>query len=465
MKSIRTLLCLFSMILFTHSFAQQLPDSVIIKLKQGIAGFKDRYPTPAIVVAIAHNDEVIFTEALGYTDIENKVPATIDSKFPIMSVTKTFTATMFMQLAERSRLTMGDDVRIYLPEFNPNYAAQGRKGITLLQLATHTSGLPRNSPADLDFARQMDGWLLVRNQRTFVEPSTRQQFLLGLKEIQKEYPAYELLSYGDRHYSNLGYSMLGIAIERAAKSGYEQYVVNNICVPLKMTNSGFITRELRQQIATGYLFDDSSKKFLPTPFFLPASAMYAGGMYSTVVDLAKYISFQYSKSDMHEKILSADYRSMMHSLRIGWKPNYPIVFHEGSILGYRSVVVFNPDKKIGWVILTNTSNFDFNRINEYIGNLITPVFSNPPVTDLSKYTGTYELAGKNGTLQVYLFNDSLFTTYVEDIVGKVALVSTGRNRFKSLPVNGHSIEYEFIVDENSTVTALNVGQLMWTRKP
>src|SRR6476620_3925210 len=75
-----------------------LPDSVVQELKKGVEGFQSRFHSPAIVVAIVHDKSIIFSDALGYTDIENKVPATIDSKFPILSVTKTFTATMFMQL-------------------------------------------------------------------------------------------------------------------------------------------------------------------------------------------------------------------------------------------------------------------------------------------------------------------------------------------------------------------------------
>ena len=81
-----------------------LPDSTIEQLRIGVRGFKERYHLPSIVVAIVHGNDILFSEALGYTDLEKNIPASIDSKYSIQSITKTFTATMYMQLAERGRV-------------------------------------------------------------------------------------------------------------------------------------------------------------------------------------------------------------------------------------------------------------------------------------------------------------------------------------------------------------------------
>ena len=79
-----------------------LSDSIVKALKMGVKGFKDRYHSPSIVVAIVHGNQVIFSDAQGYIDLAKKIPATLNSVYPIQSVTKMFTATMFMQLAERT---------------------------------------------------------------------------------------------------------------------------------------------------------------------------------------------------------------------------------------------------------------------------------------------------------------------------------------------------------------------------
>lgn len=442
-----------------------LHDSIIKQLKSGIEGFKDRYHSPAIVVAIIHDKEIIFSESLGYIDVENKISATIDSKFPILSVTKTFTATMFMQLMERKTISFDSDVRKYIPEYRGNLNSRDKSPTTLFQLATHTSGLPRNSPADIYFTKQIDKWILGSTEYATLEPANKKEFLQSLKFIRKEYSVYQLLSYGDRYYSNLGYSLLGIALERAAKSNYENYVINKICKPLKMTNSGFDTEKPRNSLlAKGYYYDDSLKNSIPTPVFNSNAAVYAGGMYSTASDLAKYISFQFDNGMEANKILSKENRAMMYSFKIGWKPYYPFVLHEGAMLGYRCQVYFNPDLKIGWVILTNTSDFEFSKINEYFSKLIIPLYNKKPVTDLDKYIGTYRLDGGYDSLRIYLKKENLYSSYLEKTLPESPLVLSGNNRFKAQGKGNYSIGYDFITDESGEIKILNMGQLMWVKQ-
>jgi len=289
--------------------------------------------------------------------------------------------------------------------------------------------------------------------------------LQSLKFIKKEYPAYELLSYGDRHYSNLGYSLLGIALEKATKKDYKDYVLTNICKPLQMTNSGFDTENLQSNVlAKGYYYNDSLNDFIKTPVFKSNSAIYAGGMYSTATDLAKYISFQFDNSSQAEKILSKENRSMMYAFKIGWKPLYPLVLHEGAMLGYRSQVAFIPDLKIGWVILTNTTDFEFSKFNEYIGKLIIPVYESKPLVDLIKYIGTYRLSGGYDSLRIYLKNENLYSSYLKDTLPESPLISLGNNKFKAQARGNYNVSYEFIEDETTAINVLNMGQLMWIKQ-
>jgi len=464
--SIIRILVLIIYILPNNSIAQSpLPDSVTIRLREAVKGFKERYHSPSIVVAVVHKGQIIFSEALGYADIENKIPAALDSKYPIGSVTKTFTATMLMQLVEKNVTRLDDDVKKFVPEFRGDTDLPGKSGTTLFQLATHTSGLPRNTPVDVKFAKQIDMWLLIGSKDSFVSASTKNELLQSLPYIKKEYPEYELMSYGDRHYSNLGYSILGIALERAAKIDYREYVLKNICRPLKMMNTGFGRKPAdNSMMAKGYYYDETIKDFINTPAFESNSALYAGGMYSTAIDLAKYISFQFDNSSEANKVLSTESRAMMHSLRIAWKPNYPLVSHEGHILGYRSIATFNPELKIGWVILTNANDFEFSRINEYFNQLLSPVYQRKQDTELKKYVGRYVLEGGYDSMDLYLEDDSLYSTYLKDVLPKTALVSTGYNRFKAQGKGNYNIGYEFIEGQNGEIQMLNLGQLKWVKK-
>ena len=268
----------FLILVFCTSSQSQvvLPDSTVTLLKAAVEGFQNRYHSPSIVVAIVHDKKIIFSEARGYTDQENKIPASIDSKSPVLSVTKIFTATMLMQLKQRNVVKLEDDVKTYVPEFSSADSRRNNTRTTLLQLATHTSGLPRNSQADINFTKQVDRWMFTGANYPSIELATNKAFLQSLPYVQKEYPDYQLLSYGDRHYSNLGYSLLGIALERAAKKSYGEYIVDNICKPLRMSNSGIGTETTGSNIvANGYYYNDSTKEFIKTPVFRANSGLYA----------------------------------------------------------------------------------------------------------------------------------------------------------------------------------------------
>ena len=442
----------------------QLSDSTITLLKQGVEGFKNRYHSPSIVVAIVNDQNVIFSEALGYTDLEKKVPASLNSKYPILSISKIFTATMLMQLKQRGKINLHDDVIKYVPEF-ANPKLPGKEALTLFQLATHTSGLQRNSPADIGFTKQVDRWVLLGVSCESIEPPSKTQFLQSLKYITREYPDFQFTSYGDRRYSNLGYSLLGIAVERAAKIPYETFVKNELFKPIGMVNSGFDTEQPRSgNLAKGYWFADSSKQFIATPEFRSNSAVYAGGMYSTALDLAKFISFQLTDSLETHSILSPSNKSMMQSFGIGWRQSFPFVVHEGAMLGYRSQIAFNPEQKVGWVILTNTTDFDFSRINEYISRLLSPYLNNNPVKDSSVYTGVYRLEGGYDSLRIILKDGKLYSTYLDKELPPTPLVPSGNNKFKDPGKNNYNINYDFVANKKSEVVYLNMGQLKWVKQ-
>jgi CubicO group peptidase (beta-lactamase class C family) len=458
-------LSLTGIIPLSSNAQKTVPDSVAGQLKLGMQGFMERYHSPSLVVLIVHDKEIIYSESLGYIDLEKRIPAAIDAKYPVLSVTKTFTATMLMQLKQRGLVKLDDDVKKYVPEFTGDALLRGKSGTTLLEVATHTSGLPRNSPADISFTKQIDQWILAKAKMSTIQPATKTAFIASLKYIRNEYPKYEFLSPGDRHYSNLGYSLLGIALERAAKTDYATYVMKNICRPLKMDSSGFLLTNPDKNIITqGYFYDDSLKSFLRTPVFVPNSAMYAGGFYSTATDLAKFISFQFDKSTAANEVLSTENRAMMQTFKIAWKPSYPFNVHEGAMLGYRCEVVFNTEMKIGWVILTNTTDFDFSRINEYISRLIVPLYRTKPSQQLEDYIGIYKLDGGYDSLRIYLKNGNLYSSYLESLIPESPLVPTGDNRFKAQSNGNYNIGYDFLRDEDSKIKAVNMGQLMWVKQ-
>lgn len=452
------------LLLLSHSVSAQLviSDSISTLLKTGVNGFQERYHAPSVVLVIVHKDKVIFSDAVGYTDLEKQTPATADSKYQIQSLTKMFTATLAMNLWENGIIRLDDDVRKFVPE----YAGLNRTGksspATILDLATHSSGLPRNSPADIGFAGQVENWMLTKKNNGVINAASKSDFLHSLGTVTRAYPEYEVMPQDGRQYSNLGYALLGLGLGRAAKDSYENTVINRVIKPLGLNNTGFGSISTPDHmIANGYDYDGKTRQFIRTPDFYANATSPASGIFSTGNDLAKYISAQFSEKN---NVVSKKTISMMESLGIGWQRSYPYVKHEGAMLGFRSEIMINPRLDVGWVILTNATDFEFNRFNDYIASFVLPLFAEKPVTDLKQYTGIYALEGTNRNIKVYLENDQLYSTYLEKSLPHEPLTFSGNNTLKAKGSNGREIGYNFLTDRNGKISALNISQLVWVKQ-
>jgi len=247
---------------------------------------------------------------------------------------------------------------------------------------------------------------------------------------------------------------------------YASYMVKNILQPLQMTSSGFLTADAnRKMLAKGYFYEENSGTFRQTPFFKPNSAIYAGGLYTTANDLAKFLSFQFeTHSASADHVLSVDNKAMMVADNISWRPSYPLTTHEGSMIGYRSEIVFDPDLKIGWVVLTNNSDINFSGLNNDISKLILPLYERKYPIGLEQYAGTYQLAGSAGSIQIYLKDGALHSTYLKGVVPDVPLTPAGTDRFKGAGKGAYNIFYEFTRQEHGAIKAVNMGQLMWVKQ-
>lgn len=462
MKKLLFNIVLLTIVTVQPTFAQQrITDSIRKQLEIGISGFKERYHAPSVVLAIVHHDSIIFSGADGFTDLDQKIPATIDSKYQIQSISKMFTATMLMQLWEKGIITLDDDVRKYVPEF----AGLNREGnpetTSLLELATHTAGLPRNSPSEFNFFKDVEKLNLTKQHIKSLESSNKAAFINALGKIQKEYPAFEYLPNDQRHYSNLGYSLLGLALERAVKTNYDSYIKSAICNPLGLSHTGVGTISSPENtIAKGYRFLNDQNLFVQTPDYYANAMAPASGMSATARDLAKFISAQFNAT---KPLISEKSIRMMQSLGIGWQRNYPYLRHEGSMLGFRCEIVVHPGLEVGWVILTNATDFEFNRFDTYISSLILPAFAKTPLTDPERYVGNYSLAGGIASFSIYQKDGKLYTTYLADVFADTALKFSGNNSMMLEDQTGKSVRFEFILDKKGKVSLLNLNQLTWKR--
>ncbi|HVT16719.1 MAG TPA: serine hydrolase domain-containing protein [Thermoanaerobaculia bacterium] len=221
-------------------------------------------------VLAAHKGATLFAHAYGFADRERKLSNTLDTKFNLGSINKDFTKLAIAQLAEGGKLSLSERLVHYLPDYpNPEVARR----VTIEQLASHTSGL-----GDIFTER----FSALRHELTSL-PAYLELF------------ADEPLAFAPgtkSRYSNAGYVVLGLVIERVSGVDYYSYVRQHIYAPagMKDTDSSSLAEAVPNR-AIGYTGGEengSGKAGRPNDDLLPARGSSAGGGYSTVGDLARF---------------------------------------------------------------------------------------------------------------------------------------------------------------------------------
>lgn len=270
------------------------------------------------------------------------LPLNGDTIFEIGSITKTFTASLLMDMVDRGEVRLDDPVAKYLPN-SLRVPAQGGRQITLLDLATHTSGLP-GLPANI---HPKD----VSNPYADYTEQMLDEFLSSYSLPRDIGSRYE--------YSAVGIALLGRALGNRLNLTWEQALEHRILKRLGMESTrATLTPALRRRLAPGH--DESGKRTsnwdIPV---LPAM----GALHSSANDMAKFlIANVNSRSKPFGRIFAQAHASrvpMDEETRVGlaWQTghsaNRTIVWHGGGTGGYRSLIAFDPVKQVGVVVLTN----------------------------------------------------------------------------------------------------------------
>ena len=215
---------------------------------------------------VAKDGKVIFKGAYGMADREKNIPNTLETKFRIGSMNKMFTATSVMQLVQAGKIGLNDPLGKYLTDY-PNKELASK--VTVQQLLTHTGGTGDIFGPDFDAHRKE-----LRSLQDYVN-------LYGKRSGEFE--------PGSRwEYSNYGFLLLGVLVERVSGKSYYDYVNENIYGPAGMTGSGSLTEdETVANRSIGYTHM-SGNALQPNTDTLPYRGTSAGGGYSTVEDLLRF---------------------------------------------------------------------------------------------------------------------------------------------------------------------------------
>jgi CubicO group peptidase (beta-lactamase class C family) len=347
---------------------------------------------PGLSIAIARDQEVIFSKGYGFADVEKKVPMTAETLCSICSISKLFTSVAVMQLWEKGQLRLDDSLQALLPKFRIKQRYGETVPITVRSLLTHSSGLPRES--DFPYWTGPD----------FSFPTQEQLETKSIDQVTL-YPSSTYFQY-----SNLGMSLLGAIVADKSKTSYADYVEQHILQPLQLTNTHpYLPEKLwHNQLATGYSALDRDGHRTMAPFFRANAITPAAGFSSNVLDLVKFASWQLrvlggtSTVVLRPSTLREMQRIQWASpdKRLTWglgfflhdSKNITYVGHDGSCPGYRTVIMLDPKKKLSISVMVNAQGQDVYKYTDAVFDLLNksiPEDTTMRNVDLSIYAGRY----------------------------------------------------------------------------
>ena len=483
MKIYRTkifiLVILCSIVMSRSICAQNSLDSLIQTLPETCRTLMQQRGWPSLSVAIVLDQKIIYSEAFGYADIDRKIPATTKTIYRIASMTKLFTATMLMQLAERGNVNINDPLIKYLPDYKPKYPINSGP-TTLRQLATHTAGLHVDAAQGFWHYLSNLQWVVSKGKEKIDWGITKNDLLSSFDKVEIEYAPNMYPNY-----SNFGFQLLGIALETAAHESFEKYIKSNILDPLDMKNSDFnLNDEQKARYAVGYTYLEPDFQRFISPIWQMDILKYSGGLYSTPEDIARFISFQFrDQKENNSKILSGDGLRFMRSQQtlrnpqtndaygIGWSmydyEGYQVINHAGGHWGFASKTSVLPDLKLGVVVMTNCNypggyigpDKEFTRIiyEKFIPILkkkkIEIVF-NPQKVNLQKYSGEYALPGDYAHAELKVVNDTLYFSLMEKPEFNAAIQPVGLYQFCFATDPGKHSMFVFSEDDSGKIINL-----------
>ncbi len=400
---LRTLVGTIAMLGMSSNAVAQLDPAV----EQYIEGEVGRGNFVGVFVAVV-DGETTTMRGFGRVSTDDDAPPDEHTLFQIGSITKPFTATLLALLAQDGTLRLDDPVQQYLPD-GITLAQAGDRAVTLSDLATHYSGLPRLPPR-FDPGDPLDPYADFDHAALWE----------AIDQVTPTAPAGQQFDY-----SNFGYGLLGELIARAAGMSYPTLLHERLLEPLGMHSStALLTDDVRARMATGH-----NATGTPTPAWGMDALAGAGAIISTGHDMVQFLraNLGHTGSDALQQAMTATHepRESMNNanLRIGlgWltMPAGAGLWHNGGTFGFLSFAGF--DRSRDRAVLVWSNAFDVTGTADAIGmHLLNPELPMPPprpervtreaielpAATLVEYEGDYRLPG-DAVLNIRLEGEQL----------------------------------------------------------
>ncbi|HVR42336.1 MAG TPA: serine hydrolase domain-containing protein [Thermoanaerobaculia bacterium] len=294
---------------------------------------------PGAAVLIRHNGRTVLTRGFGLADLEPPTPAGPRTAYRLASLTKQFTARVILILAEEGRLRLSDSISLHLPSLPP-----WGKSVTIRHLLTHTSGI-----ADYE--------------DLIPEGTTAQLHDSDVLDLVRTTPATSFEPGSSHRYSNSGYALLALIVERAAGWPFPLALEEKIFRPLGMSGTiAFVEGGPpvpRRAMGTSR----RDGRWEPTDQSLTSAVLGDGGIYSSVSDLALWAAELDEPTLVRPERLAEAFSPIVptavagvsygYGWRVGHVEGRPAVFHSGETVGFRNAILRIPGERLTVAILTN----------------------------------------------------------------------------------------------------------------
>src|SRR6266540_3325953 len=397
--------CLFLLCCYTYNNpkAQSKTEHIEKLMKQYVAN--DQFNG---IILVAEKGKVIYQKAFGVADYEWNIKNTVNSKFEIASITKTITALMIMQLAERGKINLNGHIADYLKD----WPAETGSKITITHLLTHSSGL------------QTDIADFPSNGNNFPDIAAKinEDFLSIAEQVNLIAKRSLLFEPGTNfNYSSDGYTVLGRIIEVVCNKTYEEVLDSLIIKPFQLNQTGYkdhytIINKRAVGYAETYVGYKRGRQFGIAP---------SGGIFSTAGDLLKWEQALYTDKIITQKSKEIIFKKTPFVTGNGWKVNenffntnssdsIKVVKCTGGLPGFTSLVVrFLKDNKT-IILLENIRHITYkhDEIAEAIGNILYNKPYKLPKKSLAKeMLNKLQSSGRERAMNLYKSFKTNFSSY------------------------------------------------------
>ncbi len=370
-------------------------DENFKKISQKIVSEMKRLSIPGVAVGIWHAG-VEHTAGFGITSVENPLPVTPDTLFQVGSISKTFTGTLLMQLAEQGKIDLDAPVRTYLKGLklrNQNTAKQ----VTTRHLLTHTGGWVGDYFNDFGYGED-----------------ALAKMVKDAASLPQVMPLGKIWSY-----NNVGFNIAARVVEVVTGKPYEQAAQDMLLTPLGLNMSFFFPSDIliTHRFAVGH-YNEDKKTRVARPWAIGRAGNGVGGVVSTVKDLLAYARFHMGNSSrmIKKKTLAAMRVPQISmgrrgSMGITWfiSPSAPVRYsHGGATHGQQAAFLFIPEKNFAISVLTNSdsggilnSNVLTLALQVYCGIQVTmPQAIKTAESELQEFTGSYRIGAEAFDLKI-----------------------------------------------------------------